>query len=219
MDGESATPFKRALDPIDRITEVLFGLIMTLTFTGSISILTAGRDDVRTMLLGALGCNLAWGIIDGVFYLITCLAQNAHFLQAVHRAHGADSPEASRRAFRESFPALGDILQDEDIQNITRRMKEIPDMPSRARLHKEDFRGALAVCLLVFLSTFPVVLPFLFIHKVTLAMRISNAVAIVMLFGTGFAYGRLTRRHPFLVGLFMVTLGGILVSLTIAMGG
>jgi hypothetical protein len=63
-------PAKRVLDPSDRIAEVLFGLIMVLTFTGSLSIIEAGRDDVHAMLIGALGCNLAWGVIDGVFYLM-----------------------------------------------------------------------------------------------------------------------------------------------------
>ena len=58
----------RVVDPPQRVAEVLFGLIMVLTFTCSLSIAEAGRDDVRTMLIGALGCNLAWGIIDGVFY-------------------------------------------------------------------------------------------------------------------------------------------------------
>ena len=66
---------KRALDPIDRLSEVLFGLIMVLTFTGSLSVVGAGREDVRTMLVGALGCNLAWGLIDAVFYLMGCLAE------------------------------------------------------------------------------------------------------------------------------------------------
>ena len=55
---------KRVLEPIERVSEVLFGLIMVLTFTGSLSVAEAGREDVRTMLIGALGCNLAWGIID-----------------------------------------------------------------------------------------------------------------------------------------------------------
>jgi hypothetical protein len=61
---------KRVLEPIDRVSEVLFGLIMVLTFTGSLSVAEAGRSEVRTMLIGALGCNLAWGIIDGVLYLM-----------------------------------------------------------------------------------------------------------------------------------------------------
>src|SRR5262245_28378312 len=61
---------KRPLEPIDRISEVLFGLIMVLTFTGSLSVAEAGHEDIRTMLIGALGCNLAWGVIDGILYLM-----------------------------------------------------------------------------------------------------------------------------------------------------
>jgi len=58
-DG-AAVGSKRALEPSERIAEVLFGLIMVLTFTGSLSIAEAGRDDIRAMLIGALGCNVAW---------------------------------------------------------------------------------------------------------------------------------------------------------------
>jgi hypothetical protein len=65
---------RRVLAPVERVAELLFGLIMVLTFTGSLSVAKAGRDDVRAMLIGALGCNLAWGIIDGVLYLMASLA-------------------------------------------------------------------------------------------------------------------------------------------------
>ena len=58
------------LEPTERIAEVLFGLIMVLTFTGSLSVAEADRAEVRTMLIGALGCNLAWGIIDAVLYVM-----------------------------------------------------------------------------------------------------------------------------------------------------
>src|SRR4029453_13940157 len=68
---------KRVLGPVGRVSEVLFGLIMVLTFTGSLSIAEAGRDDIRAMLIGALGCNLAWGLIDGVLYLMGSLADRA----------------------------------------------------------------------------------------------------------------------------------------------
>jgi hypothetical protein len=63
-ENSSERSSKRVLEPTDRVSEILFGLIMVLTFTGSLSVAEAGRDDVRTMLIGALGCNLAWGIID-----------------------------------------------------------------------------------------------------------------------------------------------------------
>jgi hypothetical protein len=63
--------FKRVLDPIDRVLEVLGGVIMVLTFTNVLSVSHAGEADVRAMQIGALGCNLAWGIIDGVMSLLS----------------------------------------------------------------------------------------------------------------------------------------------------
>ena len=67
----------RILDPIERISEVLFGLIMLLTFTGSLSAAESGKAEVRTMLVGAIGCNLAWSLIDATMYLMSSLAQRA----------------------------------------------------------------------------------------------------------------------------------------------
>src|SRR4029434_9265866 len=63
----------RVLDPLERFTEIVFGLIMVLSFTCAISVAEAGREDVRAMFIGAIGCNLAWGIIDAAFYIIACL--------------------------------------------------------------------------------------------------------------------------------------------------
>ena len=86
-ENSSERSSKRVLEPIDRVSEVLFGLIMVLTFTGSLSVAEAGREDVRTMLIGALGCNLAWGIIDAILYLMGCLAEKERGLRAFHLAH------------------------------------------------------------------------------------------------------------------------------------
>ena len=72
MPDDAVNSSKRLLEPIDRVSEVLFGLIMVLTFTGSLSIAEAGHSEIRTMLIGALGCNLAWGVIDGVLSRRSC---------------------------------------------------------------------------------------------------------------------------------------------------
>ncbi len=58
------------LDPSERVAEILFGLIMALTMSGTISVATADRFEIRTMLIGVLGCNLACGLIDGGMYLM-----------------------------------------------------------------------------------------------------------------------------------------------------
>src|SRR5690349_7398439 len=72
--AETTTP-PRLLDPIDRFSEILFGLIMVLTFTGTISAAESGREEIRTMLFASIGCNLAWGIVDAVMYLFESVAE------------------------------------------------------------------------------------------------------------------------------------------------
>jgi hypothetical protein len=55
----SATNRTRILNPLERFSEIVFGLIMVLSFTGALSVAEVGREDIRIMLLGAIGCNLA----------------------------------------------------------------------------------------------------------------------------------------------------------------
>ena len=71
---------QHVLDPVERVSEVLFGLIMVLGFTGSMSAATAGRAEVREMLVGAIGCNLAWGIVDAVMYVMATVLSRSRGL-------------------------------------------------------------------------------------------------------------------------------------------
>jgi len=211
---------KRALDPIDRVSEVLFGLIMVLTFTGSLSVAEAGREDVRTMLMGALGCNLAWGLIDAVFYLMGSLAEKGRDLATFRAVREAGDPERAQRLIADALPpVLASALEPAELEAMRLRLKQLPEPPGRARLDKDDWRGALGVFLLVFLSTFPVVIPFILMRDPVPALRVSNAIAVVLLFGAGYAFGRITGRRPVRVGIWMVVLGSILVGITMALGG
>jgi hypothetical protein len=220
MANNPLTSSKRVLEPYDRVSEVLFGLIMVLTFTGSLSVAEAGREAIRTMLLGALGCNLAWGIIDGVLYLMGCLAERSKGLLTLRAVRKTSDPQKAQRLVADALPPLvASILQPAELQSMCQRLKDLPEPPERARLGKSEGLGALAVFLLVFLSTFPVVIPFLFMNNAWLALRASNVIAIVMLFLTGYAFGRITGRHPWVIGVSMVILGAILVGITMALGG
>lgn len=211
---------KRVLDPIDRVSEVLFGLIMVLTFTGSLSVAEAGRDDVRVMLVGALGCNLAWGIIDGIFYLMGCLAEKNRGLVTLHALRRTKDPRRAQSLIDEVLPPLvASVLRAEEYEELHQRLNQLPEPPARVRLRKEDWIGAAGVFLLVFFTTFPVAIPFIFMENAVPAMRVSNVIAIVMLFFTGYAFGRMTSRRPVRVGVAMVVLGSVLVALTIALGG
>ena len=219
-DGADGPSSKRVLDPAERVAEVLFGLIMVLTFTGSLSVTEAGRDDIRAMLIGAVGCNLAWGIIDGVLYLMGCMAERGRNLliyRAVRDAH--DLPRA-RRALAEALsPVIASVIQPHELDRMHERLRELPPPADRARLTRSDWWGAVGVFLLVFMATFPVALPFIFMDNAMRALRISNAIAVAMLFGAGVTYGRVVGRSPWAFGVSMVVLGAALVALTIALGG
>src|SRR6187431_1405379 len=93
LPDETASSPKRVLEPSDRIGEVLFGLIMVLTFTGSLSVAEADHAEVRSMLIAALGCNTVWGIIDGVLYLMGCLAERSRCLMILRAVRGAADPQ------------------------------------------------------------------------------------------------------------------------------
>jgi hypothetical protein len=211
---------KRVLNPNERISEVLFGLIMVLTFTGTLSVAEAGREEVRTMLIGALGCNIAWGIIDAVLYLMACLAEKGTGLTTLRAVRQAHLPQQAQQLIAEALPALvARTLDPADFEKVRQRLLELPEPPPRASLSWSDIKGALGVFLLVFLSTFPVAVPFMLLTDPMPAMRISNAIAVSMLFLVGFVYGRCVGYSAWLIGFTMVGLGTLLVALTIALGG
>ena len=211
---------KRVLDPIDRVAEILFGLIMVLTFTGSLSVAEAGREDVRTMLIGALGCNLAWGIIDAVLYLMGSMAERGRALLTFRAVRKATDPRQAHRLIADALPSvIASILEEPELETMRQRLTQLPAPPEHARLRRDDWLGAVGVLALVFLSTFPVAIPFLLMHDAGAALRVSNAIAVVLLFLLGYTFGRMTGRHPWVVGASMVVLGSALVAMTMALGG
>jgi len=222
MQTDTAAPVssRRVLEPIERISEILFGLIMVLTFTGALSVAEAGRADVREMLLGALGCNLAWGIIDGVFYLMGSMAEKGRNLRALWGVRGTSDPRQAQQLITDALPpTIAAVLGPSELASIHRRLKDLPEPPKSPQLSREDWVGALGVCLLVFVSTLPVVLPFIFMHEIAPAMRVSNGIAIILLAWTGGAFSRMTGRNPWFDGIAAVLLGIALVALTMALGG
>jgi VIT1/CCC1 family predicted Fe2+/Mn2+ transporter len=210
----------RALDPVSRVSEVVFGLIMVLTFTGSISAATAGREEIGVILWAALGCNVAWGIVDAFMYLMAVLMERGNAIRALNKLRNTGIEAEAHNVIREYLPPLiADILPAEQLANINAKLHEVPDPPAKAPLTWYDIKGAIAVFLLVFISTFPATLPFIFISNAQVAMRVSNGIALLLLFVTGYYLGRRTGYNAWLTGLTVCASGVLLVLLTIALGG
>jgi VIT1/CCC1 family predicted Fe2+/Mn2+ transporter len=220
MDEPHMTFPSRVLEPIERISEVLFGLIMVLTFTGSLSAAESGRSEVRTMLVGAIGCNLAWGLIDAIMYLMASLADRAADRRLVATVRGASTEAEARTAIVSALPpAVASVLTPGELGRLHAELSRMPEPVEAVTLQREDWLGSLAVFLLVFLSTIPVALPFIFLQDAKIALRTSNAIAVVMMMAAGYAFGRLTGYRTWLTAGSMVLLGCLLVTIAIALGG
>jgi|1186.fasta_scaffold781344_1 VIT1/CCC1 family predicted Fe2+/Mn2+ transporter len=207
------------LSPVDRISEIQFGLIMALTFTGTLSVATAERSEVREMLIGALGCNIAWGLVDAVMFLLAALAERGRNIAVLNEVRKAADPARARALILDAMPPLlASTLQPTEVDTIRERLLRLPE-PGRLSLAGADFRMAVAVFFLVFLATLPVALPFAFIDEAHRALRVSNGIALAMLFLGGYYLGGHAGRRPWVSGLLMLAIGVLLVWATIALGG
>jgi VIT1/CCC1 family predicted Fe2+/Mn2+ transporter len=164
----------RVLDPIERVSEVIFGVLMAMSFIGSLSVATAGREEVRTVMVAALGCNLAWGLVDGIMYLVAAL---------------------------------------------TERTREQSARGNKARLRADDFKGAFAVFLLVAVSTFPLVVPFMIFGELGRALLASRLVALGLLFWGGWLLARYAGGNRWLAGSSLAAVGAVLLAAIMALGG
>jgi VIT family protein len=208
------------LDNVDRINEVLFGLIMVLTFTCSISAATGQREEISTILWAALGCNVAWGFVDSMMYLFSILLERGEDFSSIRNIRNATSEEISNQAVIDALPPLvSKILKQEHITHISHEIRNMPEPPAKVSLTVHDFVQAVKVFVLVFLSTFPVTLPFIFIEDVHVAIRVSNGIALILLFLCGVYLGRHTGRSKVVMGLAFALIGSVLVSVTMALGG
>ncbi|WP_200625851.1 hypothetical protein [Pseudomonas sp. LAM2023] len=218
--GQDEQPRKwGVLEPIDRITEVIFGLLMAMTFIGSLSVATAGREDARLMLIAAFGCNLAWGLADAVIYLLRTWTERTRSRTLLARMQAGEGRQA-RRLIAAALPARISLALDEDgLEVLRERMLRDAARPIPARLGLDDFKAALATFLLVVVATFPVVIPFLLIDTTATAIRVSHLVALAMLYLAGWLLARYSGGRTQLTGVVLAAVGAALILAIIALGG
>jgi hypothetical protein len=203
-----------------RISEVLFALIMVLTFTCSFSVAGAGREEVRELVIGAVGCNLAWGIIDAAFYLLGSFGVLGQGILKLRAVTQTANPADAHQIIADSLPpVIASVLSSTELEQMREKLRRLNDLPARPHLRRDDWVGAAAVFLIVVLTTLPVLAPFALIRGAKPALRTSNGIAIVMLFLTGYAFGRHSGHRPLRMGLSMVILGAVLVAITVLLGG
>ena len=210
----------RWINTQDRISEILFGLIMALTFTCTISITDSDKATVDEMLFGALTCNVAWGLVDAVMYIMMVSTDKGRGFTILNFVRRSKNTSKANQFITDALPpAIASVLQPEEVENIRQRIIQLPEPKITWKQKFKDYKIAVGIFLLVFLSTFPVAAPFLFIDDLQTALRTSNIIAILIMFFGGWSLGKYAGRKSFFTGLTMSILGILLVLITIALGG
>lgn len=213
----------RHLDPASSLGEIVFGLIMVLTITLGTGVATLAEPGARRALIGAaVGCNLAWGIIDGAMYIMNETFQRARrfrVIAAIRRSKDRD--EVLRAIANELDPGLEAVSESAERRRFYEHIIEVAgsaELP-RTHFHRDDFMGALAAFLLVIVSAAPATIPFLVIEDPRTALRISNALLLGMLFFVGWAWAGYTNIPRWRMACALTGIGVVLVAIAIPLGG
>jgi VIT1/CCC1 family predicted Fe2+/Mn2+ transporter len=209
------------VDPSTRLGEVLFGLIMALGITGAVRFGLAEANN-REMLIAVLGCNIAWGVVDGVMFALLALFERSRKARIIDSALSASTDQA---ALDEIHAELGSRLEPlitpAECAQVYRWVLDQARRSKREQpgLIRKDVLGAIAVGTLILVATLPIVIPFLLVSDPTIAVRTSNAVTLIMMFGIGWWWGRVVGTNPLHIGAGIAGIGLALVLITIALGG
>lgn len=213
----------RYLDPLSWLNEALFGLVMALSFTLGASLIVAeGANATRDLLIAVIGCNLAWGLIDGGIFLMSNLCERSRKARLMDLVRTAPDEAAALALIGgeldERLAPLGTVEDRTRLyQGLLPRLARLPT--ERVRVTLADFMGALATFVVVALTTIPAVVPFLLIDDLLLALRVSNGVMIALLFVIGFLWARTSHANPWLFGSAFLLAGIAMVLTALALGG
>jgi hypothetical protein len=215
----------RYLDPASRLGEILFGLIMVLTITLAAGLtVTDDQAGARELLAAAIGCNIAWGIIDAVMYLMNCVTVRTGKIRLIEAVRRAPNTTAALELIESEIePELQELVHPDQAkafaESVLKHLSAAHINKSRPLITGDDIFGAIACFWLVFVSCLPASLPFLIFSRPHFALRVSNFLLIALLFLVGQKWAQYAGVNRFLAGSALVAIGLSLVGIAILLGG
>lgn len=223
MAAPGSNYFTRHLSSGERLGELLFGLIMTLTFT-----LTAGfvvgeeREAVRELLIATIGCNIAWGIIDAGLLILGRVFDRGRYAR-IGRAirTTTDDSHAAAAVASEMDEYLAEVTTQQSRDRLYREITQLVRASPKRDLgvRGEDWLAAIGVFWLVVFASIPAALPFLFIQEPWVALRVSNTILIALFFVIGYRWAGYTSITPWKAATALTVFGIAMVAAAIALGG
>jgi VIT1/CCC1 family predicted Fe2+/Mn2+ transporter len=211
------------LAPEERLAEILYSLILVLVVTSVTEMALAdGPQRSLAIVAAALGTTVAWGLVDGMMYVFTNLAErgrNAKLLTEVRSTR--DRSESTAIVAREIGSGPLQFLGEAERGHIASGIVEAAHRltPPKVRITRNEIAGAFVIFLLVFGAGMPVLIPFLLLPRLELAWVASRAIGIVMLFLVGHEWAKFAGRSPLRSGFALVVMGSSVTAVTAALGG
>jgi len=216
------------LDPIDRLVETIYSVLIILSFTLAYRFFrldpgeVASPEYVNDLLWAVLGATFAWGLIDGIVYLLAVVFERGERHRLLWYIQAAQNEEEALEAIADELdyflePISGEEQRQMLFADILEHLQD--NEPRRIGIKREDLAGAAACILVAFLAVLPAMVPILLLpDNYALAIRLSNLVSFGVLFYSGFQWGRYTRTNPWKLGLVVMSTGVILVVIAIFLG-
>ncbi|MGC4007587.1 MAG: hypothetical protein QM805_00420 [Pseudomonas sp.] len=207
-------------DPFDRLSEVAFGVIMALTI---ISVIPTAADGAgrQQLVMAALGCNLAWGIVDALMTLVGMRVDREHRHAGLRALRGAKDEVSFREGLRAFLPdLLVDDMPADNVKHVRHKlMASLLGTGETPALGREHWLAWLVLAGHTFVATWPIILPLLFIHDDLLALRLAQAIGLLLMFGLGWLLARWAGGRPWQGAVGFTALGVAMTGICLALGG
>jgi preprotein translocase subunit Sss1 len=221
----------RLLDPIDRLSETVYSVLILLTFTLAYRIILVNQEArlppsdeyINQLLVAAIGAIVAWGIIDGLVYILMEVFQRGERHRLLNMIHTAETDQQRVEIIAEELDYIMEPITDEHEReqlylSVLRHLRNAQPRPIRFK--REDFTGALGCFVVAVIAVIPSLTPFLLLrNNYELAIRISNVISFGVLFHAGYSWGTYTGASPIRTGLILAAAGALMVAIAIPLGG
>lgn len=219
------------LDPIDALFTIFFSILFALLFTLSYGILiyrgiidsSLANGYGQELFAAILGAVAAWGIIDGVIYVLSEVFARGERYRLLRYVQSSDSDETAVAAIADTLDFILKPITNDDqrvglYHDIAGYLSQAE--PQTVGLQREDLVGAATTILLSIVAVLPSLLPLLLLPDNTaLAIRISNFLSFFVVFATGYSWGIHTDTNPWKTGLLLASVCLIMVLIAMLLGG
>ena len=219
------------LDPIDALFTIFYGILFALVFTLSYGVLIY-RGVISSSFAGGYGQELfftilgavtAWGIIEGVVYVVSEVLARRERYRLLQYVQTSDNEEEATTAISDELDFILDPITTKEQRHALYRDIRVylgQAQPQPIGVKREDVIGALATLVLYVVAVLPSLLPLLMLPDSTAtAIRISNVVSFIVVFGTGYVWGIHTDTNPWKTGLLLSSVCFAMVLVAVLLGG